>query len=225
MVWHEQLVLHRAGVIEGYRVADGTRAWSMAENTSGASTPVASDDVVYVSSWNNLGEGDQRPALPDFTARCWKKYDKDGDGAISQAEFPDDLKFTARPGLETIPNSQNYVAFRTVDRNRNGVIDELEWEAFRNRVGTMATDHGLLAIRAGQVSMAGKQFNSRGAFAPALQGSAVFGAERRGSHLSGCFGRGRLFIGLGLGLRGLIFRHRLRRRGGCILLRRREWLR
>ncbi|HEV1287832.1 MAG TPA: PQQ-binding-like beta-propeller repeat protein [Bryobacteraceae bacterium] len=150
MVWHEQLILHRAGVIEGYRVADGTRAWSMAENTSGASTPVASDDVVYVSSWNNLGEGDQRPALPDF-AVLLKKYDKNGDGAISAAEFPDDLKFTARPGLETIPNSQNYVAFRTVDRNKNGVIDEAEWEAFRNRVGTMATDHGLLAIRAGQV--------------------------------------------------------------------------
>jgi outer membrane protein assembly factor BamB len=122
----------------------------MAENTSGASTPVASDDVVYVSSWNNLGEDDQRPALPDFAALL-KKYDKDGDGSISQAEFPDDLKFTARPGLETIPNSQNFVAFRTVDRNKNGQIDETEWEAFRNRVGTMATDHGLLAIRGGQV--------------------------------------------------------------------------
>jgi outer membrane protein assembly factor BamB len=150
MVWHEQLILHRAGVIESYRVADGTRAWSMPENTSGASTPVASDDVVYVSSWNNLGEDDQRPALPDYAALV-KQYDKNGDGMISQSEFPDDLKFTARPGLETIPNSQNYVAFRSVDRNRNGVIEEAEWEAFRNRVGTMATDHGLLAIRAGQV--------------------------------------------------------------------------
>jgi outer membrane protein assembly factor BamB len=150
MVWHEQLVLHRAGVIEGYRVADGTRVWSMAENTSGASTPVASDDVIYVSSWNNLGEDDQRPALPDFAALL-KKYDKNGDGTISAAEFPDDLKFTARPGLETIPNSQNYVGFRTVDRNRDGQIDSAEWEAFRNRVGTMATDHGLLAIRDGKV--------------------------------------------------------------------------
>jgi len=150
MIWHEQLILHRAGVIEGYRVADGTRVWSMPENTSGASTPVASDDLVYVSSWNNLGEDDQRPALPDWAALL-KKYDQDGDGAISQAEFPGDLKFTARPGLETIPNSQNYVAFRTVDRNRDGSISQAEWDAFRNRVGTMASDHGLLAIKAGQV--------------------------------------------------------------------------
>ncbi len=147
MVWHDQLVLQRAGVIESYRAADGERVWSMPENTSGASTPVAADDVIYVSSWNNLGEEDQRPALPDFAALLMK-YDKNGDGAISAAEFPDDLKYTARPGLETIPHSQNFVAFRTVDRDKDGSIDAGEWEAFRNRVGTMASDHGLLAIRA-----------------------------------------------------------------------------
>ncbi len=147
IAWHDQLILHRAGVIEAYRTADGTRVWSMAEGTSGASTPVASDDVVYVSSWNNLGEEDLRPPLPDY-AEMLKKYDSNGDGKISEAEFPDKLMFTARPGLESIPNSQNYVAFRSVDRNRDGVMQEAEWEAFRNRVGTMATDHGLLAIRA-----------------------------------------------------------------------------
>jgi outer membrane protein assembly factor BamB len=147
IAWHDQLILHRAGVIEAYRIADGTRVWSMAEGTSGASTPVASDDVVYVSTWNNLGEEDLRPPLPDY-AEMLKKYDSNGDGKISEAEFPDKLMFTARPELESIPNSQNYVAFRSVDRNKDGVMQEAEWEAFRNRVGTMASDHGLLAIRA-----------------------------------------------------------------------------
>jgi outer membrane protein assembly factor BamB len=148
MVWQDQLILHRAGVIESYRASTGARVWSLPENTSGASTPVASADLIYVSSWNNLGEEDQRPALPDFAALV-KLYDKNGDRAISAEEFPDNLRFTARPGLETIPNSQNYVAFRSVDRNRDGVIDQAEWETFRNRVSAMATDHGLLAIRAG----------------------------------------------------------------------------
>lgn len=146
IVWHDQLILHRAGVIESYQASNGARLWSLPENTSGASTPVASDDVIYVSTWNNLGEDDQRPALPDFPSLL-KLYDKNGDGAISEAEFPDNLLFTARPGLETIPNSQNYVFFRTVDRNKDGVVDQAEWEAFRNRVSAMATDHGLLAIR------------------------------------------------------------------------------
>jgi outer membrane protein assembly factor BamB len=146
IVWHDQLILHRAGVIESYQAATGARLWSMPENTSGASTAVAADDVIYVSTWNNLGEDDQRPALPDFPALL-KLYDKNGDGAISEGEFPEKLLFTARPGLETIPNSQNYVAFRSVDRNRDGRIDQPEWEAFSNRVSAMATDHGLLAIR------------------------------------------------------------------------------
>ncbi len=147
LAWRDQLILHRAGVIESYRVSSGERLWSIAEGTSGASTPVASDDVIYVSSWNNLGEDDQRPALPDYAAMI-KKYDTNGDGAITEAEFPSDLKFTARPGIESVPDSQNYVAFKTVDRNRDGVLQESEWEAFRKRVSTMAADHGLLAIRA-----------------------------------------------------------------------------
>lgn len=146
IAWHDQLILHRASVVEAYRTATGERLWSMAENTSGASTPVASSDVIYVSSWNNLGEDDQRPALPDYAAMV-KKYDKNGDGSINEAEFPADLKFTSRPGLDAIPNSQNFVAFRSVDRNRDGVIQEAEWETFRNRVSAMASDHGLLAIK------------------------------------------------------------------------------
>jgi hypothetical protein len=146
IVWHDQLLLHRAGVVEGYRLSTGAPLWSLPENTSGASTPVASKDVIYVSSWNNLGEDDQRPSLPDFPAML-KLYDKNGDGALTESEFPSDLRFTARPGLETIPNSQNFVAFRSVDRNRNGSIDAPEWDEFRNRVSTMATDHGLLAIQ------------------------------------------------------------------------------
>ncbi len=146
MVWGDQLILHRAGVIEAYKAASGERLWSLEENTSGASTPVASKDLIYVSTWNNLGEDDQRPALPDYASMV-KKYDKDGDGKVSESEFPGDLKFTARPGLDAIPNSQNFVAFRAVDRNRDGVMQEAEWDAFRNRVATMASDHGLLAIR------------------------------------------------------------------------------
>ena len=149
IVWNDRLILHRAGVIECYQASDGSRLWSMPENTSGASTPVAADDSIYVSTWNNLGEDDLRPPLPDFAALL-KLYDKNGDGAIGEAEFPDKLLFTARPGLETIPNSQNYVSFKSVDRNKNGLIEESEWDTFRNRVSTMATDHGLLAIRADQ---------------------------------------------------------------------------
>src|SRR5258706_142676 len=54
---------------------------------------------------------------------------------------------TARPELEKIPHSQNYVGFRGVDRNRDSFLDAAEWETYRTRVSEMMQDHGLLAIR------------------------------------------------------------------------------
>ena len=146
VVWRDQLVLHRAGIIEAYRISDGKRLWSLAANTSGASTVVAADSVIYVATWNVLGEEDQRSVLPDY-ATLVKLYDKDGDKQISAAEFPADLKFTARPELDTVPNSQNFVPFRGLDRNNDGILQESEWEAFRTRIATTTEDHGLLAIR------------------------------------------------------------------------------
>ena len=146
VVWRDQLVLHRAGIIESYQASSGAHLWSLAANTSGASTAAVSGDVIYVATWNVLGEDDQRSRLPDF-ATMLKLYDKDGNGAISEAEFPAKLKFTARPELDSVPDSQNYVSFRSVDRNNDGLLQESEWEAFRTRISTTAQDHGLLAIR------------------------------------------------------------------------------
>ena len=146
ILWHDQIVLHRAGVVDAYDAATGKPRWSLSTPTSGLSTPVASSDVIFAQTWNLLGEDDQRGALPDF-ATLLKKYDQDGDGRISEQEFPTDLVHTARPGLETIPNSQNYVGFRSVDRDRDGFITKEEWEAFLTVAAGMVKDHGMLALK------------------------------------------------------------------------------
>jgi outer membrane protein assembly factor BamB len=144
-VFHDLLILHRAGTIEAYEITTGKQRWAMPAGTSGASTPIVSDSNIYVNTWNNLGEGDQRPALPDYAAMV-KKYDKDRNGSVGEAEFPADVKFTARPEIDAVPNSQNFASFRQVDRNKDGIMQPEEWEAFRSRVSTMAQDHGLLSI-------------------------------------------------------------------------------
>ena len=146
VVWRDQLVLHRAGVIEAYSIATGERRWKIAENTSGASTPAVSGDMIYASTWNVLGEEDQRTTLPDFAALL-KQYDKNGDGALSETEFPADIRYTARPELESIPNSQNFAGFKNLDRDKNGSIDAAEWDAFRTRISEGIQDHGVLALK------------------------------------------------------------------------------
>lgn len=151
IVFHDQLILHRAGVIEAYETATGKRVWSLPETTSGASTATADQDTLYVNTWYVLGEEDQRPSLPDFAAML-ERYDTNHDGVISEAEFPADLKETSRPGLDAIPNSQNFVNFRRVDGNHDGSVDRSEWEMYRVRVEGMLQDHGLLALRPDGVS-------------------------------------------------------------------------
>ena len=109
---------------------------------------VTSGDTIYAGTWTGMGEADQRGDLPSF-AELLKQYDKNGDGLVSEAEFPEDMVSAGRPELEKVPHSQNYVKtnFKGIDRNRDGLLDESEWEAFRTRFTAMAEAHGLLALR------------------------------------------------------------------------------
>ena len=63
-----------------------------------------------------------------------KLYDKSGDGMTSEAEFPSELRFAKRPELEKTPHSQNYATFNSLDRNKDGLLQHSEWEAFRTRI-------------------------------------------------------------------------------------------
>ncbi len=148
VVWRDQVIVHRAGVIDAYDLATGKPRWSLPASTSGLSTPVTSGGTIYAQTWNGMGEADQRGEMPDF-ATLVKKYDKDGDGAVSEAEFPDDMISAGRPEIESVPNSQNYVKtnFRSLDRNRDGKLQEDEWESFRTRFLAQTQEHGLLALR------------------------------------------------------------------------------
>lgn len=153
IVWSGQLIIHRNTEIAALDPADGSRLWSMRANTTGTNTPVACEDTIFVSMWYYFGEPEQRVELPDFQTLV-KKCDKDGNMKISSAEFPDDLAVARRPELgeyddvEDAHFSIKRLALRQFDRNKDGAIDETEYERI---VGwgqaVHKQEHGLAAVK------------------------------------------------------------------------------
>ena len=150
VVWGKQLVIHRWSGLVAYDAVDGTRIWSVYVATSGTSTPVIGNSVLFVGAWSNFGEPDLRVKLPDFKTMV-KEYDKNGDMQISKSEFPDDLAIARRPEIENIQDAQIYLQFyRGFDRNKNGSMDETEWKTIVASFSTTPKrEHGLAAIKPG----------------------------------------------------------------------------
>ncbi len=149
VVWRDQAILHRGGFVEGYDLKDGKRKWWVRAQTSGTSTVVVDRDRVYAATWSPVGEADQFVPIPDF-AELLEKYDKDGDGQISEAEFPADLAVISRPDS---PNVQGATILAKpffasmLDRNKDGKIQKSEWDGFLTFIKSFKADHGLVAIK------------------------------------------------------------------------------
>lgn len=150
IVWEKQLILHRYGEITAHDAVDGTRIWSVSATTSGASTPVIGKDVLFVCNRTNFGEPDLLAKLPDFETLV-KQNDKDGDGLVSESEFPDNLAIARRPELEDNVEGAHFLIkrfFQGVDRNQDGSLDQTEWKGIVDSTSRFQEHkHGLVAIK------------------------------------------------------------------------------
>jgi outer membrane protein assembly factor BamB len=150
VLWEKQLVIHRYGEIVACDPADGNHIWSVSAATTGVSTLVIGNNILFVGAWTNFGEPDLLVELPDFQAFV-KQYDKDGDMKISESEFPDDLPFSRRPEAGNIEHTQWYIkrSVQRFDRNRDGLLNETEWKRIVAWSLELPQDHGLMAIKLG----------------------------------------------------------------------------
>src|SRR5262249_35643299 len=93
------------------------------------------------------GESDPLPSFEELL----KKADKDGDGLISQAEFPDDLYIFKRPDTSFQGMDFKFKnLFARIDSNGDGKISKAEWEGVLALVKiwqAAVRQHGLVAIR------------------------------------------------------------------------------
>jgi outer membrane protein assembly factor BamB len=147
----DQVIMHRNDGVYAYSVADGSQAWVARTTSEASSTPVVTEDAVYVNAWTNSGEPELRVAAPNW-AELVKKHDQDGDGALNKEEFPDDLALTRRAELgDTRDGEVRYeMFFDRMDQNKDGRVSTLEWAGVQLMMSLMmSADHGVLAIRRG----------------------------------------------------------------------------
>lgn len=127
-----QLLVVGSFLFSGYSIATGERLWfvrGMIHEMK--SVPVIGDGIAYVNGYgsplndpgNTLEVGSFAEALLD---------DADGDGFLSREELPEGSRARRRVGMS--------------DLDRDGLLNERDWEYFRN---SMAMTNGMFAIRLG----------------------------------------------------------------------------
>jgi outer membrane protein assembly factor BamB len=125
-----EVIVPGAFQIVSYSLSTGERLWwvrGMAWQLK--SVPLIDGDVIYVSGWETGGDTDQPPDVLTW-AEALAKYDSNHDGRISRAEGP----------------FKSDGSFQDTDLDRNGSIDEREWNFYRAR---KSSQNNVVAIRAG----------------------------------------------------------------------------
>jgi len=148
VVWKDQFITHRAGEIAVYDIESGERTCWYTSFSTGASTPVVVNDIIYVATWHSFGESHFRGKIPEFEAMT-NKYDTDEDKLLSKTEIPDDLYLAVRPELMDVQDTKLSArhVFDYIDKNKDSQVNQVEWSDFTNEVVTAwYFDHGLIAL-------------------------------------------------------------------------------
>ena len=152
VIWQGQIVLNRPGEVSAYAPKDGKRLWWFPTASFGTSTLSGGDGVLYVNAFSMGADPAGVVKLPPFSYAL-EQYDRNKDGKLSEDEAPaNDLFFLKRVGMpDNIPGAHFTIKlfFRGIDRNKDGFVDEAEYNAVSQfgRGGAPPVAAGLLSIR------------------------------------------------------------------------------
>ncbi len=127
-----QLLVVGSFLFSGYSIATGERLWwvrGMIHEMK--SVPVLADGVAFVNGYGSpLNDPGNTMEVGSFADAL--QYDANGDGLLSREELPEGSRARRRVGMS--------------DLNRDDVLDEADWNYFRN---SMAMTNGMFAVRLG----------------------------------------------------------------------------
>ncbi len=127
-----QIIAPGSYQLTAYSVADGETLWYVRGLTcQPKSAPTIEGDTVYFNGWTVGNDDGQQVDLPTF-AEALAKADANHDGKLSQEELPQAWKPTG--------------TWRAIDLNRDGFLDEREWNFYRNR---RASRNSSIAVKLG----------------------------------------------------------------------------
>jgi outer membrane protein assembly factor BamB len=128
----DQVLLPGSFLLTAYDAETGKKLWWVGGlSFEMKSTPVISGDTIYVNGYGApVNDPGNKVSVP-MADEVWKTADQDGNGVISQAEFP---KFT--PAFW----------FVVADLDTNGSLTKDEWAYYR---AALDSENGMLAIRLG----------------------------------------------------------------------------
>jgi len=150
LIWKNQVVLNRPTRVAGHSLQDGHELWRINTTSVGDATPVADGDTIYAAAYN-MGSDPAGVVEKTPWSVALAKYDKDKDGKLSKEEVPaDDLYFLRRVGVPDSVSGAHFTIklfFNNIDGNKDGFIDEAEYDQAFIRFRATAENNGLMALR------------------------------------------------------------------------------
>ncbi|MCP3914066.1 MAG: PQQ-binding-like beta-propeller repeat protein [bacterium] len=143
-----ELLVYGAFHLTAYDLADGTERWSvpgLADEP--CTTPITGDGLVYVTSYN-MRTSPEVIGLPDWEALV-RDYDEDKNGTLSRDEAAANDSILSRSDADGEGDHPLRIFWRFLDGDKNGELDEAEWQKMSRWLGTFEHANALVAIRPG----------------------------------------------------------------------------
>jgi len=149
VLWGDLLIMHQNMNVVAYNTLTGKAEWWLSTPTTGVSTPVVYDDVMYLGTWTNFGEKSVNGLNFSFNDLLMD-YDRDQNQKLEQSEMPDTILIYSRPEitdepLTDMPLNDDRV-YQQLDGNKDLALDSMEWAAFLQMLIPYLEPHGMLAL-------------------------------------------------------------------------------
>ncbi|MFC2116543.1 PQQ-binding-like beta-propeller repeat protein [Bacteroidota bacterium] len=151
VIYKDRVIIYGSEYVAAYNIKTGDRIWRFLTGiTDAVCTPVIGNDILYTVSYSTYGNPDMRAQFPGFNEVA-KEYDENGDFLLDKLEVKD-FRFLIYPEMPEVSGSMSLASkmvFGMVDKNKDELIDSLEWKINNEYLESFYEKQGLKAIKLG----------------------------------------------------------------------------